>query len=694
MFKQLKNYYIIVSLPFALLLIGSAGFFDAIKLTISRNPHPQINYTIFAIILIGGVLIILNARRLIREAKTLVGFSRAIHAKTDSATLQKMANGYTGETSCLLQMVAASGGRSISHQEQAAIEHELTNTRASLIRRNALPQYLTGLLVGMGLLGTFIGLLATLNDISVLISSFADIDMQNASPLLVFRTMIERMKAPMQSMGIAFSASMFGLLGSIILGLMMVGLRRLQGDIFSLLSSEIARHIELALSHESIVFSGEEVNTGGVAKALIRIEERYAEAARSQQRALSSLIDDIQKQRTDMLRALTEQTEASNNFRGELQQLGRQLGSIFNVMEKGNGEISAQISELTVHMAGDAKETHKLLAMQVDEQKRLRDTLDSYKIEERIAEAARSQQRVLSSVIDDFQQQRAEMLRSLAEQTDSNNNSRGEMKQLGGQLNSIFNIIEKGNDEVSTQISELTVHMAADAKESHLILDNASASFRSELQQLGNQLGTVTEKGNDEICTRISELMRHMTADAKKSYEQLDNTSNTLRSELQQLGSQLGTSFNVMEKGNDEICARISELMSHMAADAKKSYEQLENANKNFRSELQQLDSRLGTSFNVMEKGNDEICTRISEMIVHMAAAAKGSHELFGSANNNFRSELQQLGTVMEKGNDEICTQISELLVHMANAKESNEMLAIQVDKRLDQEIHPTATQE
>ena len=165
-----------------------------------------------------------------------------------------MANSYTVDISCLLQMVAASSGRSISHQEQVAIEHELTNARNRLNRRNALPQYLTGLLVGMGLLGTFIGLLATLTDIPVLISSFAELDMSTASPLVVFRTMIERMKAPMQSMSIAFSASMFGLLGSIILGLMMVGIRRLQGDIFSLLGSEIARHIETALSYGSAYF--------------------------------------------------------------------------------------------------------------------------------------------------------------------------------------------------------------------------------------------------------------------------------------------------------------------------------------------------------------------------------------------------------------------------------------------------------
>ena len=360
MFKQLKIYYLLVTLPFALLLIGSAVFIDGIKGTIIRNPHPQIIYAIFVIVLVGGVSTVLSAHRLIREAKILAEFSRALRVKTDSATLQEMANSYTGDISCLLQMVAASGGRSISHQEQAALEHELTNTRARLTRRNALPQYLSGLLVGMGLLGTFIGLLATLNDISVLISSFADLDMNNASPILVFRTMIERMKAPMQSMGIAFSASMFGLLGSITLGLMMVGMRRLQGDIISLLSSETARHVEVALSHTSVTTGSGAAYTGDEYKVLVRIEEWLAEAARLQRRTLSSETDDSQKQRADMLRALTEQTEASNNFRSELQQLGRQLGTIFNVMEKGNYELCTQISELMVHRAADAKESHKL----------------------------------------------------------------------------------------------------------------------------------------------------------------------------------------------------------------------------------------------------------------------------------------------------------------------------------------------
>ena len=470
MLKQLKVYYLLVTTPFALLIIGCSIFFEGIRSTMVRNPHPQINYAIFVIILAGGIFILLNARRLVREAGKLVEYSAAIRARADAAALQEMTNRYTGDIACLLQMTAASSGRAISHQEQVAIEHELANARARLNRRNALPQYLTGLLVGMGLLGTFIGLLATLNDISTLVSSFADLDMNNANPIQVFRVMIERMKAPMQSMGIAFSASMFGLLGSITLGLMMVGIRRLEGDIFSLLTSEVARHIELALAQESVAVAGGTGFAGDASKVLIRIEERLAETLRLQQRMLSSEVDDYQKQRADMLQALTEQAEASNNLRTELQQYGRQIGALCTVLEKGNRELSSQLSELTVHIAGDARESQKLLALQVDEQKRLITTLDSYKIEERLAESSRMQQRALTAEIDDFQKQRADMVRTLAEQTEASNNFRSELQQFGRQLGSVITTMEKGNSEISAQVSELLVHTSADEKVTHKLL--------------------------------------------------------------------------------------------------------------------------------------------------------------------------------------------------------------------------------
>jgi len=482
MLKQLRLYYLFVSAPFVLLLAGSAFFYEAITLTITRNPHPQINYTIFVIILCGGGFILVNARRLVREARTLVAYSAAVRANSSVEALKELTKQFTTDLACLLQMLATSSGRGITRQEQAAIEHELSNTRARLNRRNALPNYLTGLLVGMGLLGTFIGLLATLNDISVLISSFADLDMKTVDPIQVFRTMIERMKAPMQSMGIAFSASMFGLLGSIVLGLMMVGIRRVEGDIFSTLTSEVARHIEFALAKESSLIGTATAQQGGGVggpavlgtgeefKVLVRIEERLAEAARLQQRTLSAEVEDFQKQRADMLRSLAEQTEASNAFRSELQHLGGQLGSLLGAIEKRSSEESSQFSELTVHLAADGKESQRLLAMQVDEQKRLREVLDSFRIEERLAEAARLQQRTFSSEMEDFHKQREEMLRTLAGQTEASNNFRSELQQVGRQLEILAQTMGRGNTEIREQIAELMIHLTADAKESHKLL--------------------------------------------------------------------------------------------------------------------------------------------------------------------------------------------------------------------------------
>lgn len=430
MLKRLRIYYFYVAMPFAALLLGAAFYYDLIARTIISNPHPQINYAIFVIILLGGFLILRSVHRQMSEARALAAYSEAARSGMTAEELQQMAINLDVDIAYVLRMLAASSGRHISHQEQIAIENELEKARNRLGSRMALPQFLSGLLVGMGLLGTFVGLLATLSDISALISSFADIDMAQASPLDVFRNMIERMKAPMQSMGIAFSASLFGLLGSIILGLMMVGVRRFMGDLISLLGSEVAQHIEFALASDGFAYSKtalrqglgrppaensaatsdilarvalqtiarpekgtvdeaaavaasgeafaarEASETSGAAllagqddealRVLLRIEDRLAETARMQLRSLNTEIDDFQKQRGDMLRSIAEHSEAVVNFRGELQRVGRQLGTILGIMEKGNSDVMLQLSELMVRMSDDSTETHRLMRSQIE----------------------------------------------------------------------------------------------------------------------------------------------------------------------------------------------------------------------------------------------------------------------------------------------------------------------------------------
>ncbi len=114
--------------------------------------------------------------------------------------------------------------------------------------------------------------------------------------------------------------------------------------------------------------------------------------------------------------------------------------------------------------------------------------------------------------------------------------------------------------------------MADESQSARQRLDEANEGFRGELRQLGEQLETLsgaTEKGSDEIASRLSRLMTQMTAAATESQQRLENASKDFRAELQQLGAQLGNIFNVTEKGNGELATRISELMVHMAVEPK-----------------------------------------------------------------------------------------------------------------------------
>lgn len=76
-------------------------------------------------------------------------------------------------------------------------------------------RYTIGLLVFLGLLGTFWGLLGTVSSIGDVISSLS---VANGDASKVFGDLKNGLQAPLDGMGTAFSSSLFGLAGSLILG--------------------------------------------------------------------------------------------------------------------------------------------------------------------------------------------------------------------------------------------------------------------------------------------------------------------------------------------------------------------------------------------------------------------------------------------------------------------------------------------
>lgn len=76
-------------------------------------------------------------------------------------------------------------------------------------------RYLIGLLVFLGLLGTFWGLLQTVNAVGATIQA---LDVGSGDSSLIFEDLKTGLEAPLTGMGTAFSSSLFGLSGSLILG--------------------------------------------------------------------------------------------------------------------------------------------------------------------------------------------------------------------------------------------------------------------------------------------------------------------------------------------------------------------------------------------------------------------------------------------------------------------------------------------
>jgi hypothetical protein len=76
-------------------------------------------------------------------------------------------------------------------------------------------RYLVGLLIFLGLLGTFWGLLETVSSVGDAIRS---LDVTSAQSATVFEELKSGLEKPLSGMGLAFSSSLFGLAGSLILG--------------------------------------------------------------------------------------------------------------------------------------------------------------------------------------------------------------------------------------------------------------------------------------------------------------------------------------------------------------------------------------------------------------------------------------------------------------------------------------------
>lgn len=76
-------------------------------------------------------------------------------------------------------------------------------------------RYMIGLLIFLGLLGTFWGLLTTVTSVA---QTVHNLSVESTDPVVVFQNLKAGLEGPLGGMGTSFSSSLFGLAGSLILG--------------------------------------------------------------------------------------------------------------------------------------------------------------------------------------------------------------------------------------------------------------------------------------------------------------------------------------------------------------------------------------------------------------------------------------------------------------------------------------------
>jgi len=250
--KRLQRYYLYVGIPIALIALGSVYFNHEIMGTIDGNPHPQINYLIL-ILIVGGCFQMLNhVRRINREGQLIEDFTNALTVKKDASAareiLEQDKESTSNDVTEVLELLLQTYATEISSVQQTAVESEIERFHARQNRKLLLAQFMSGMMVGLGLLGTFIGLLGALQEIGKLIGSFSA-GSGMTDPVAAVNELVARLTEPMRAMGVAFSASLFGVLGSLIMGMLMVFIKSATVELVSMLQTRSSILTKLGSGH-------------------------------------------------------------------------------------------------------------------------------------------------------------------------------------------------------------------------------------------------------------------------------------------------------------------------------------------------------------------------------------------------------------------------------------------------------------
>jgi hypothetical protein len=215
----------------------------------------------------------------------------------------------------------------------SAMRTLLDGISSRLDESREISRYLTSLLIFLGLLGTFWGLLGTIDSVAAAIKGMKV--GTNGDPASMFESLKQSLEGPLSGMGIAFSASLFGLSGSLLLGYLDLRAGQAQARFFN--------ELEDWLSGQTRITSGNALVEGDqpvpayiqalleqTAESLGELQRTIgrAEDNRHQQGANFKLLADQIGQLNDQLRNEQQVMQRLADSQGEMRMFMQRLGEL------------------------------------------------------------------------------------------------------------------------------------------------------------------------------------------------------------------------------------------------------------------------------------------------------------------------------------------------------------------------------
>ncbi|MEB2845722.1 flagellar motor protein MotA [Rhizobiales bacterium RZME27] len=311
------------------------GFLAAILFRQAQHAfmtNPGLNGVIVGVLLIGVFLVYAQIVSLIPEVRWFNSFRAA-------GSADKVGR----EPKLLAPMRALLGRRRKVALSTATLQSILDSIGTRLDEKRDTSRYLIGLLVFLGLLGTFWGLIGTIGSISDVIQG---LDPASGNNNDILQALKSGLTAPLSGMGTAFSSSLLGLSGSLILGFLDLQAGRAQNRFYTELENWLSSVTDDGPGHQHVVTPGVVPTPTGSLDDIRALTEQLQKLAAAQAQAqggpqaerslsaMANLAEGIQglvknmRGEQQMLRDWIEaQQEESKAMRKSLDRLSEKLGT-------------------------------------------------------------------------------------------------------------------------------------------------------------------------------------------------------------------------------------------------------------------------------------------------------------------------------------------------------------------------------